>query len=404
MEDPDEEAFGNGSVQVKILALAPQPFFTNRGTPHSVYFRTLTMAEQGAHIDLLTYGEGADVNIPGVRHIRIPHPPFFAPVRIGPSASKALLDLVMLGVFVRLIMTESYDVVHAHEEAVFFAAILQPLFGYRLVYDMHSSLPEQLSNFRTSNSRLLIGLFRVLERLSLRRADVVVTICPDLAAHAESLMPDATRHLMIENTRFELVQLARDHAGSNGTVTLEFPRDRRVIFYAGSFEPYQGLDLLIRAFAEVFPRHPDAMLVLAGGNSRQSDRLEKLAAEHGVSEACLFPGSVPQEVIRQLLPQAAVLVSCRLSGSNTPLKIYEQMASGVPLVATRVRAHTQVLDDGIAFLVDPMAGDIARGIGEALAGPEKACRRAEAARERALQEFSIETFRRKTTELLNRIR
>ena len=389
---------------MRILALAPQPFFAPRGTPHSVYFRTLTMAEQGARIDLLTYGEGADVDIPGVRHIRIPHPPFFAPVRIGPSASKVLLDLVMMGVFVRLMMTESYDVVHAHEEAVFFAVLLQPLFGYRLVYDMHSSLPQQLSNFRTSRSRLLVGLFRAMERLSLRRANVVVTVCPELAAHAEAGMKDATRQIMIENTRFESVRLVDDGSAKPGRPDpFEFPDGRRVIFYAGSFELYQGLDLLVRAFADIAPSHPDAMLVVAGGFPAQVAQLAALAAEEGVSESCLFPGSLPQDDIRRILPRATVLVSSRVSGTNTPLKIYEQLASGVPLVATRILAHTQVLDDDLAFLVDPTIEDIARGLRTVLDGPDAALRRAEAARERALRDYSVDVFRHKTGELLTRL-
>lgn len=389
---------------MRILALAPQPFFAPRGTPHSVYFRTLTMAEQGAHIDLLTYGEGADVDMPGVRHIRIPHPPFFAPVRIGPSASKALLDLVMLGVFVRLMITESYEVVHAHEEAVFFAALLKPLFGYRLVYDMHSSLPQQLSNFRTSRSRLLVGLFRALERMSLRRADVVVTVCPQLASHAEAGMKDATRQIMIENTRFDSVRLADNQAAKPVRPDpLEFPDGRRVIFYAGSFELYQGLDLLVRAFADIASSYPDAILVVAGGFPEQVARLAALAAREGVSESCLFPGSLPQDDIRRLLPQATVLVSGRVSGTNTPLKIYEQLASGVPLVATRILAHTQVLDDDLAFLVDPTTEDIARGLRTVLDDPEAAQRRARAARERAQRDYSIDVFRRKTGELLTRL-
>ena len=53
-------------VARKALVVAPQPFFTPRGTPLSVYYRTLVTAEQGVLIDLLTYGEGEDVDIPGV--------------------------------------------------------------------------------------------------------------------------------------------------------------------------------------------------------------------------------------------------------------------------------------------------------------------------------------------------
>ena len=55
-----------------MLVVAPHPFFTPRGTPFSVYYRTLVLAEAGVVIDLLTYGPGQDVDIPGCRIIRIP--------------------------------------------------------------------------------------------------------------------------------------------------------------------------------------------------------------------------------------------------------------------------------------------------------------------------------------------
>ena len=382
--------------------LAPQPFFAPRGTPHSVYFRALTMSEQGARIDLLTYGEGTDVDIPGVRQIRIPHPPFVAPVRIGPSPLKALLDLVMLGVFVRQLMSESYDVVHAHEESVFFAALLKPVFGYGLVYDMHSSLPQQLSNFRTSRSRLLIGLFRALERLSLQRADLVITICQDLAAYAEARMPDPTRQHLIENTRFEPVRFADGEAVKRDRPSrFEFPECSRVIFYAGSFEPYQGLDLVIQAFADVALSHPDAKLVLAGGSPEQIAHLAAMAKQAGVRELCLFPGSIPQEDVRRLLTRATVLLSSRVSGTNTPLKIYEQISSGVPLVATRILSHTQVLDDSIAILVEPTPRGLAEGLKRALSGEEGVRQKAVAARETAHRDYSPEMYRHKIAAFLD---
>ena len=55
---------------MKALVIAPQPFFSPRGTPFSVYYRTMVTAELGVEIDFLTYGEGQDVDIPGVRIMR----------------------------------------------------------------------------------------------------------------------------------------------------------------------------------------------------------------------------------------------------------------------------------------------------------------------------------------------
>lgn len=397
----------------RILALAPQPFFQARGTPYSVYYRSLTMAELGARIDLLTYGEGEDVDIPGVRHVRLPHPPFLPPVPIGPSGSKVLLDLVMIWVFLRRLVTGSYDVVHAHEESVFFAALFKPLFGYRLVYDMHSSLPQQLRNFRFSHSPLLIGIFERLERFSLARADVVVTVCPALARYAEDVMPDPGRQIMIENSRFEPIRTVSPDGGGRrrgdradagvAPASVEFPAGRRVIFYAGSFEAYQGLDLLVEAVADLRRTHDDVTLVAAGGSEEQVEALHEVARRFDVPDECMFPGSLPQSEVRRLLPDADVLVSSRITGTNTPLKVYEQLASGVPVVATRITAHTQVLDDSIAFLVDPTPAALADGFRAVFDDPTEARRRASAALERSERKHSHAAFRRKTAELMGRL-
>ena len=175
---------------MKILVIAPQPFFTPRGTPFSVYYRSLVSAELGADIDLLTYGEGQDVDIPGVRIVRIPMLPFLGSIKVGPSWAKLVLDVLMLIWTIALLMRRRYDAVHAHEEAIFFSRFLKRLFGFKLIYDMHSSLPQQLSNFKFTESKLLIGLFRKLEDTCLRASDVVISICPDLANYVEQVIDD----------------------------------------------------------------------------------------------------------------------------------------------------------------------------------------------------------------------
>ena len=81
----------------RMLVVAPQPFYTPRGTPLSVYYRTLVMAEQGVSIDLLTYGEGEDVEIKGVRLVRIPRMAWVGSVPVGPSWKKLFLDMFMFG-------------------------------------------------------------------------------------------------------------------------------------------------------------------------------------------------------------------------------------------------------------------------------------------------------------------
>lgn len=356
------------------LVIAPQPFFSPRGTPFSVYYRTLVASELGIEIDLLTYGEGMDVDIPGVRIFRIPHPRFLGNVRVGPSYLKLLLDFMLCVQTLILLAKKKYDVVHAHEEAVFFCEFLKPLFGFKLIYDMHSSLTQQLTNFQFTKSRLLIAIFALLEKRVLCRADAVITICPDLAAQACAIMDDVGKHFLIENSIFEPVRLASASGnGQHPKNDLEFPdkpaalpTDRPLLVYAGTFEPYQGIDTLIAAFQTVLREEPQAFLLMVGGTPCQVEQYRDLAKHYGVASDTLFTGRVPPDFARHYVSKATVLLSPRSAGTNTPLKIYEQLASGIPIVATRIHSHTQVLDDTVAFLVKPEPDDMARGILDAL--------------------------------------
>jgi glycosyltransferase involved in cell wall biosynthesis len=379
--------------------IAPQPFFTPRGTPFSVYHRTRVMAELGVEVDLLTYGEGDDVEIPGVRIIRLPRLRWLEPVPVGPSAAKALLDVLMLLWAGALLARRRYDFVHAHEEAVFLCLPLRLLRRFRLVYDMHSSLPQQLRNFRFTRSRTLVALFARLEDASLRRADAVITISPALARHAEARMPDRSRHLLIENSLFDPVRLRRNAAPEPETEPPELPDDRPIVVYAGTFEPYQGVDLLIDAFAEV-RRRVDALLLLVGGAPEQVARERERASALGLDGDVRFTGRLPQEVARRLVGRAAVACSPRRPGSNTPLKVYELLALGVPLVATRITAHTQVLDDSVCRLAEPEPAALAAAIVEALADAEDRRRRAAAGRRLYEERYSRAAYVAKVGQLL----
>jgi glycosyltransferase involved in cell wall biosynthesis len=354
---------------MKALVIAPEPFFSPRGTPFSVYYRALVTAEQGVEIDLLTYGEGQDVAIPGVRLTRIPALNFLGPVKVGPSFTKFFLDILMVIWTVRLLLRNRYDFVHAHEEAVFFCRFLKPLFGFKLAYDMHSSLPQQLTNFNFTTSRSLIGVFGQLERSSLRHADAVITICPDLADYALANGAEPERHLLIENSIFDDVKLAegeRATAEEQSPVALQFPDGAPLVVYAGTLEQYQGLDILVDAFALVHEARPDARLLIVGGTSDQVLALESRAREAGLDGTCIFTGRVSKKQAMHYLGAASVLVSPRRLGTNTPLKVYEQLASGKPLVATNIWSHTQVLDDTVCILVDPEPVSMAQGILAAL--------------------------------------
>jgi glycosyltransferase involved in cell wall biosynthesis len=93
------------------------------------------------------------------------------------------------------------------------------------------------------------------------------------------------------------------------------------------------------------------------------------------------------------LEQADVLVSPRLLGNNTPMKLYSYLAAGKAVLATRIRSHTQVLSDESALLVEPTAAALARGFDILLRSPALREQLGAAARRLAATRYSVSQFR-----------
>jgi glycosyltransferase involved in cell wall biosynthesis len=374
--------------------IAPEPFFEPRGTPFSQYHRIRALVELGHTVDLVTYPFGHDVTLPGLRVFRCLRPPLVHEVRIGPSLPKIPLDLSLACSAVRRAFGERYDAVHSHEEGSFIGVVLAWMLGLPHLYDMHSSLPQQLSNFAFSQSRVLARLFSALERLVVRRSRVVVVICPHLEEVVRGIEPSVPT-VLIENAPG-----AGDSpvAGSGARVRAELgvAPDAPVVLYTGTFEAYQGLDLLFAAAARVAAARPDARFVLAGGRPDQIAAARLQAERAGVAAAVVFAGQRPAEEIPGFLDAADVLVSPRSTGTNTPLKIYQYLRSGRPIVATRLLTHTQVLDDDVAILTAATPESFGAGIIAALADPERARDLGARARRLADTKYSYEAYLERT--------
>lgn len=374
--------------------IAPEPFFEPRGTPFSEYHRIRALLELGHTVDLVTYPFGSDVSLPGLRIFRCLRPPFVHKVGIGPSMAKVALDAALTLTVLRRAMTGTYDVIHSHEEGSFTGVILARLLGRPHLYDMHSSLPQQLTNFDFSRSRLLAGAFRWMERLVIRRSRVVIVICPHLAETVRAIDP-VVPTVLIENAPGS-GDTPIEGSGAAVRASLGLDASTPVILYTGTFEAYQGLDLLFRAAAHVARQRPDVRFVLAGGHPEQVEAARCDAAAAGAADVVLFAGQRPAAEIPAYLDAADVLVSPRSTGTNTPLKIYQYLRSGCPIVATRLLTHTQVLDDDVSILTEATPEAFAAGIRRAIEDPGAARQIGARARQLAETKYSYESYLART--------
>ncbi len=357
--------------------LAPQPFFTVRGTPIALrnLLWVLDEIEEVEHITLLTLPFGEDLTFKKVDLIRLDRIPLTKQPRPGFSLTKVAYDITLMEEAFKLLRREKYDLVYAVEEAVFIALLARKLFSLPYIYDMDSSLPEQLAYRKAT--RLLAPLASGLEKKALKEALAVIAVCPALYERAirynpsTFLLPDT-----LPNEDFPdkgEVERFRKEKGWEG---------KFVFLYTGNFQSYQGVDMLVEAFRQVEGENLLLALVGKGG--------ERFV---GTDPRVRFYGQVPPEGINLWLAAADVLVSPRLSGTNTPMKIYSYLAAGKPIIATSIASHTQVLSDQVALLVPPESSSWREAM-KKIAGDETLRRKlAEGAAKLYAENFSWEKFK-----------
>jgi glycosyltransferase involved in cell wall biosynthesis len=274
------------------------------------------------------------------------------------------------------------------EEAAHLAAPAARLLRLPLVADVDSSIPDQLRYSGFARGGPLPWLAERLESHALRHAAAVVTVCRSLTEGVRTKAPRA-RIFQIEDP--PLVDPAEAPALDEVRAlrkSLGLGPDP-IVLYSGNFEPYQGVGLLAEAAARV----KEAQFLFMGGEAHEIEALRSQAAASGAR--CVFSGKRPPSELPRFLALADLLASPRLEGENTPFKIYTYLASGKPIVATRLPTHTQLLDDSLAFLAEPTAEGLAGGVRRALAEPTEARARADAGRALVLREFSTTRFREK---------
>jgi glycosyltransferase involved in cell wall biosynthesis len=129
------------------------------------------------------------------------------------------------------------------------------------------------------------------------------------------------------------------------------------VLYAGQLYPWKGVDVLVRAMASV----PDARLVILGGLAGEADarRIAGIVEDCGLASRTEMRGTVPPTEVAQELARAAVVVAPFLHTAmserhTSPLKAFEALAAGRPLVASDLPASREFLrDEENALLVPP---------------------------------------------------
>ncbi|HYO15859.1 MAG TPA: glycosyltransferase [Thermoanaerobaculia bacterium] len=380
----------------RVLVVAPQPFYEDRGTPIAVCQLLRALSQLAYDVDILTFPVGQTIEIPRVHYVRVANPFGVRRVPIGFSLSKILLDLTLFPELARRLARGGYCCVHALEEAAFPAVALGHRFRVPVIYDMQSSLPEQLAKKHTVFRTLLAQAFlKRAERWLLRNADTIVSS----AGLAQRVRTVAPRARLREWRYAAMLPAASQDEAETLRQDLGIAPGRPVVLYSGTFETYQGLPELLAAIPHVQAEVPDVVFVLVGAEESGGTTVERGHVGLIRNGTLRVVRRQPRERIPRFLALADVVVSPRAYGDNLPLKIFDYLAAGKPIVATDIPAHRAELDESRALLVQPWAPELASGIVRLLRDPTLAASLAAAGRAYAERRFGWFEFVRSVGDL-----
>jgi glycosyltransferase involved in cell wall biosynthesis len=356
---------------VKLLVLADTRFPIERANGVQTMATCHALVARGHTVTLVVRPDTTQPPRDPFRFYGLPRLPGFEVRTISSAPAARARRAQFLFAALRLALADRDVVVYTRDLGC--ASMLVQLPRARrppVVYESHGlsvmvaeELPHLLGNPDLTPSAQKLRRLDRRERRVWARAEAYVTITRLLAADLQArygprqrffVVPDGADRVLI---RFA-VDLQTGAPEAEGALPKAAkPSGPAVAAYAGHLYPWKGVDVFVRALALA----PSIHGLIIGGHPGEPDRarIEKLIASLGLSERVTITGLVPrQEVVPRLtaadvlvLPNAASTISERYT---SPLKLFEYLTLGRPIVASDLPAIREVLTDGrTALLVPP---------------------------------------------------
>lgn len=333
--------------KLKLAIVAACPIPLERGTPVRILRLAEGLAERGHEIHLVTYHLGFGDIDDRIQVHRTPRVPTYKKLSPGPTYQKLLVMDPFLTITLRgVLRRHKIDLIHAHHyEGLLVAKAAGLGKGIPVVYDAHTLLASELPAYGlglSSSLKKTIGV--ALDRRLPDLAHHIISVTQKIKDRVEAAteIPGSSISVISNGVELELFE--------EGAPPEREPQAIKTVAFTGNLASYQGIDLLLQAFARIAASRNDMRLVIASDSSFEP--YEALAAELNVRQLVeLVPGKFAN--VPSVLADANITVSPRVDCDGIPQKILNYMAASRPVVAFRGSApglvHGQtawLVDDG----------------------------------------------------------
>ncbi len=369
---------------MKILMIAPTPFFADRGCHVRIFEEVRALQKLGQTVSVCTYHLGRDLG--GISTHRIIRIPWYSKQSAGPSWHKPFLDILLFFKAWRVARKFQPDILHAHlHEGAFIAYFLKKLLNTPVVFDCQGSLVGELVDHRfVSKDSILYKLFYSLEKRINNWADLILTSSTPMA----DLLRD---HFKIDMAKVvplgDGVDVTSFQPGlpvENLRLQLGLPAGKPIAVYLGAMTEYQGVDVLLEVIKKLDGQTSLHFLIMGYPEKSYFDK----AVEFGIAHRVTFTGRIDYSRAPEFLGLGDLAISPKLSKTEANGKLLNYIACGLPTIAFDTPVNREILGQAGVFAefgsVDDLASKILMVAGDA----DRRANLSRSARARAVDVFS----------------
>ena len=378
---------------MKILVIAPTPFFSDRGTHIRILEEAYALEGRGHEVTIATYHIGKDLPVElgskmDVRRIRR-WLFWYKKLEAGPDWQKIILDLLLIKKVFFLARTKRPDIIHAHlHEGVLIGWIVQKMLFWRkmkLVADFHGSLTKEMVSHAYLKQSLLQKLFRAVEIWIDNLGDVAVASSWDNAMEISAVRKSGEVTVLADGTRLRMF----DNLPSKETIrdTYHVPKDKVVVTYTGALIPNKGIKVFLEAIPLLAEKYDEVHFVVAGFPVDQiADYTETSVFKERVT--------IISPLLYYDLPKVLRVSDIGVDPKDASVrqasgKTLQYMGAGLPVAVFDTENNREYLADGGTYAFQVTKESLAEAIGELIESEMLRESRGKICRERA-EAFSWE--------------
>ncbi len=316
--------------KLKILVIAPTPYYADRGCHRRIYKECELLSKKGYKITLLTYHIGRDEG--NFEIIRIKGFKKYRKLSAGPSWGKILLDIEML--IKSFSIAHRYDIIHTHlHEGALIGIFLRYFKGKRFIFDYQGSLVEESLYHRfVSKDSFLYYFLKGIEKFIEYFSPLIIT---SSYGGYKSVKRNKNRNVFIVQDGIEDIKCFQKE--KNKTFTF---------VYVGVFSKYQGVDDIIDVCKDLVKEGYKFRLIMIG--YPQSKKYREIVQSYGIDAEIYDRMSI--EEMKDILCKSHVGLSFKKSYTEGNGKLLLYMGANLPIITYNRSTDRYICKDSAIYV------------------------------------------------------